>query len=100
MKRYSVLYNGTEIGTIEDPDGGYVIYEDHKEEYNDLLGMLHDVIVHTCSYALDGKNVVDSQAIGIYNDAIRLLASHGRIKIVNQYGRRVIAENIKQGKDA
>ena len=54
----------------------------------DLLDMLADVIGQACYR--DG-GLLDSMAISAYADALRLLAEYGRVEIIKDVGRRVIA---------
>lgn len=59
---------------------------------NELLDILEDVLSQAClTDAEDGSRLFDSMAISAYADGLRVLAEHGRVDIVNEYGRRVIA---------
>jgi hypothetical protein len=62
-------------------------------EDEELLDTLADVINQACYHYGGG---LDSMAISAYADGIRLLAAHGRVRITEEYGRRVIAEWIVQ----
>lgn len=54
------------------------------------LDALEDVI-QQASYSPRKGGVYDSLALSAYADAIRLLAKHGRLVIIADRGRRVIA---------
>ena len=50
---------------------------------------VEDLTAQGCYYSGDG---LDSSAISTYADALRYLASIGRVKITHDAGRRVLAE--------
>lgn len=89
------------IGAMADHIGSQsldkFIEQIHKEnaagmsEVDIILDTLADVIGQACS--CDGE--LDSMALSAYADGLRLLAKYGRVKIVSEYGRRVIAEWVK-----
>lgn len=73
----------------------------------ELLETLADVINQACSnprtrwFDANGALVegpeeeLDSMALSAYADAMRLLADHGRLVIIDQAGRRVIAKWVR-----
>lgn len=65
------------------------------ENETGLLECLHDVICQSCSYHGNSEQL-DSMAISAYADGMRLLAGYGKINIVTEYGRSVIAEEAPQ----
>jgi len=52
----------------------------------DLLDALADMVNQHCQY----KDYLDSGGLSANDEAMRLLAAHGRLKIEKEYGRRVI----------
>jgi hypothetical protein len=75
-------------------------------QIEELLDALEDVVNQACSTQQFrshlGDNVgtddweLDSMALSAYAHGLRTLAKHGRVKIEQQAGRRVIASWIKQ----
>jgi len=63
------------------------------EKEKELLETLEDVINQACGRSRD--DCIDSMALTAYAGAMRLLAKYGRIKIINDVGRRVIGEWVK-----
>ena len=63
------------------PDGQDIISE--------LLETLAEVIDQACG---EPDGILDSQALSAYADGLRVLAQHGRVRITEEHGRRVIAE--------
>jgi len=61
-----------------------------KEEENMLESML-DFILQACS--VDG-GLLDSMGISTYADGIKTLAEYGKVKILEERGRRIIAKII------
>jgi len=59
------------------------------ENEKELLETLHDVISQAC-WSKDG---LDSMALTAYAIGMHVLAEYGVIKIKDEYGRRVIAED-------
>jgi len=57
----------------------------------ELLDTLYDVITQAC---LLPAGSYDSMALSAYADGIRVLAKAGRLVIVKDDGRRVIAERV------
>jgi hypothetical protein len=53
-----------------------------------LLDVLEDVIWQACS---DEAGVIDSMATSAYAEGIHVLVEHGRLRVVREHGRRVIA---------
>ena len=68
-----------------------------KEQWiplDDCLDIIEEVIVQCCtdeSVKEASTLRLDSMALSSYADALRFLAKHGRVTIVSEYGRRVIA---------
>lgn len=61
-------------------------------ETDELLDTLENVLSQACLTDDDeGNHIFDSMALSAYADGLRVLAEHGRVDIVNEYGRRVIA---------
>lgn len=60
----------------------------------ECLELLEDVVVQCCTDE-SIKDVstprLDSMALSSYADALRFLAKHGRVTVVSEYGKRVIA---------
>jgi hypothetical protein len=69
-----------------------------KEECDDLLDTLADVINQACGdvYA-GGITELDSMALSAYADGMRTLARYGRLTIIEQHGRRVIGRWVSDG---
>lgn len=65
-----------------------------NSEMGELLDALEDVLFQACWDSLE--EVLDSMALTAYANGMRLLAEYGRIEIVNEYGRRVIAKPIER----
>ena len=61
-------------------------------EENELLSALADMVNQHCSVP-DSANL-DSCALSANAYAMRILAKHGKLKILNEYGRRVIGKFI------
>ena len=59
----------------------------HEKEL--LLDVLSDVINQAC-FTKDKK--IDSMATTAYAEGIRMLAEHGKVRILKEHGRRIIAE--------
>jgi hypothetical protein len=62
-----------------------------RTQLNEALDALEDVISQAC-YGSGADDEFDSMALSAYADGLRLLAEHGRVVIVREYGRRVIAK--------
>lgn len=60
-----------------------------KVSKEDLIIALHGVIWQACG---DDYGNVDSRALSLYADAMRLLARLGVLEIEREYGRRVIGK--------
>lgn len=56
----------------------------------ELLDLIHDLVEQSCWQ--EGTRQYDSIAVGAYADALRVLEDHGRVRVVQEVGRRVIAE--------
>lgn len=74
-------------------------------EIDELLNALEDTIAQACwiENVPGSEAQLDSMALSSYATAMRLLAHYGRIVILHQYGRRVIARwttDEERGKDA
>lgn len=63
------------------------------EERDALLEALCDVVDQHCTY--DSADGLDSMALSSDADALRLLAKHGRVTILNEHGHRVLARWVK-----
>jgi len=61
----------------------------------ELLDTLADVIQQACSGPGDRWQSLDSMALSAYADGIRLLAEHGRVEVIDEAGRRVIAKWVR-----
>jgi hypothetical protein len=61
--------------------------EELKASVAELLDTLQDVLNQACG---DNADNVDSGALSVYADGLRLLAREGRFKITREAGRRVI----------
>jgi hypothetical protein len=59
------------------------------EQRIELLDALDDVLAQAC---LTDDGTLDSMALSAYADGLHLLAEHGRVVIIQQNGRRVIAK--------
>lgn len=74
-----------------------------KEQFDEVLEALFDVIWQDCqreeTITLKGgkklESYFDSIAISSYAEAMRILAKHGKLKIISEYARRVIATEVK-----
>lgn len=62
-----------------------------------LVEALFDTIWQICY--LPDDDILDSMATSSYASALRLLAELGKIKIIDEYGRRVIAKYIEEKTD-
>ena len=69
-----------------------------KSGIPELLDALHDCVNQAC--LVNGE--YDSMALSAYADALELLEEHGRVKITEEFGRRVIAVPVEpaQGQGA
>jgi len=68
-----------------------------KEIFEELLELVEDFVYQDCYIDKEG-GIFDSMALSTYAYALRLLARLGRVKIIREYGDRVIAKKI--GKEA
>lgn len=59
---------------------------------NKELELICDLVAQGCTCTENGKTILDSMAISTYADALRYLAEKGIVKIIDEHGRRVIAE--------
>jgi len=67
------------------------------EKIEEILDVLEDMAYQHCWNKQNNK--FDSFAISSNASALRLLAKHGRIRIIKEYGDRVIAKPVeKEGK--
>lgn len=62
-----------------------------QTEVEVLLDALEGVLEQAC-YGEVGSGEYDSMALTAYAHGLRVLAKYGRVKIVHEVGRRVIAE--------
>lgn len=61
----------------------------------ELIDVLRWVIVQACEVPNhEGDAILDSMALSAYADALRLLERYGVVRIKNEVGRRVIAEEL------
>jgi hypothetical protein len=67
--------------------------DDEKEL---LISFLEDAIIDACYYEPD-TGLLDSMCISSYAEALRYLAKEGRVEIIQDRGRRVIAKLKKKG---
>ena len=62
---------------------------------DETMDILIEVVNQACymKETIDGKEIecLDSCALSSYADALRYLESKGKVKIISQYGRRIIA---------
>ncbi len=58
------------------------------ETIDGMIDLIAELISQACTTS---AGELDSSAISVYADAIRFLAAAGRVEIVSDYGRRVIA---------
>jgi len=66
-------------------------------ELKECREILYNVIHQACWYSNSSDTgILDSMALSYYGDAIRYLAKHGYVKIISEYGRRVIAKEIDE----
>ena len=68
-----------------------------KPDFNEVVEVLCDVINQACG--IDDKertHELDSGALSAYADGIRLLDKLGKVEMVHQAGRRVLAKWIKE----
>ena len=64
-----------------------------KEDCEELLELVEDFVCQGCSMDKEGR-VFDSMALSTYAYALRLLARFGKVKIIREYGDRVIAKRM------
>lgn len=70
-------------------------------DLQECIELLEDTIVQCCtdeSVKNGSTPRLDSMALSSYADSLRYLAKHGRVSIISEYGRRVIAKLNNQGK--
>jgi hypothetical protein len=62
-----------------------------------LIEMIDELVQQACYVPADGMGEMyyDSMALSVYAEAMRFLAEEGRLVITSEYGRRVIAERVK-----
>ena len=68
-----------------------------REAEAELLEYVESAVIQGC-YGPDG--ILDSMAISTWADGLRLLAAHGRVEIIEEHGRRVIAKLVTEEPDA
>lgn len=69
-------------------------------EIEELLDTLENVISQACgACGPGGQGNLDSMALSAYAEGIRVLAAHGRVRIIEEVGRRVIAEWVTHCQD-
>lgn len=64
-----------------------------KPTYEELVETLADLVAQQCQQP---SGQLNSMASGTYAHAIRLLTSLGRVRIIHEAGRVVVAEWVKQ----
>jgi hypothetical protein len=67
-----------------------------REAQSELLEFVESALVQAC-YTEDG--LLDSMALSTWAEGLRLLAEHGRVEIIEEHGRRVIARIIPETPD-
>jgi hypothetical protein len=70
----------------DDPNGTHALMP--VEEYERLRDILEDLVAQACT--VNGE--LDSMATRTGAEALRYLAEIGRVKIIDEHGRRVIAK--------
>ena len=63
------------------------------EALEEALDALAEVIQQACW--LDSQKELDSMALSAYAEGIQVLADHGKVEIIDQAGRRVIAKWVR-----
>ena len=63
------------------------------DEIGRLVDDLEDMVLQQCSVTDNTLGTLDSMAISANRDAMLHLAEHGRLEILHQVGRRVIARH-------
>lgn len=61
------------------------------DEEKDMLESMFDFVLQACS--IEGY-LLDSMGISTYADGIKTLEEYGKVKILKEHGRRIIAEII------
>lgn len=64
------------------------------------IGLVEELTYAACSRSENGKTILDSMAVSVYAEAIDFLAGCGKVRITGDYGRRVIAEPIRDEDNA
>ena len=59
------------------------------EQEKDMLESIFDFVLQACS---EDDKLLDSMCISTYADGIKTLAEYGKVKILKERGRRIIAE--------
>lgn len=65
-----------------------------KKEKEELVDVLSNVIEQSCSTGLVGLDTnvdLDSMALSAYADGMTILEQYGKIEIIDEFGRRVLA---------
>jgi hypothetical protein len=66
-----------------------------EEEANELLEALMDMVGQHCDERDEGGRL-SSACISANAFALRTLAKHGKVKIIHEYGRGVVAEWVQE----
>lgn len=67
-------------------------------EAEDMVDLIEECVEHECGTGAYDPQQLDSCALSTYAAALRLLEKHGRVKIVSDHGRRVLANWTKKEK--
>lgn len=89
-----------------DPNGGSPFVS--KDDFNSTalatleqaISLVEELTHAACSRSENGKTILDSMAVRVYAEAIDFLAGCGKVRITGDYGRRVIAEPIRDEDNA
>lgn len=64
-----------------------------EQDLNECREILTSVVCQACY--IEEKKPLDSMAISAYAEGLRYLERIGKVKILSQHGRRVIAEEVE-----
>jgi len=68
-----------------------------QADLTQALDVLSDVVGQACQAIVQEEGIdLDSCALSAYRDGIRFLAAAGRVEIVHQVGRRVLAKWVRR----
>jgi hypothetical protein len=74
--------------------GAYV--EELEAELERLRDLVDDLTLQATGAALDGVEEFDSMALNAYAEGLRDMAARGKVRIIREVGRRVIAVPVKE----